>query len=42
MADVNVGQTTARQVKAAGIDTVFGIVAGPMIEVVVGAQEAGL
>jgi thiamine pyrophosphate-dependent acetolactate synthase large subunit-like protein len=42
MSEANGGQLTARQLKAAGIDTVFGVVAGPMIEVLSGAVEAGL
>jgi thiamine pyrophosphate-dependent acetolactate synthase large subunit-like protein len=42
VADINGGQITARQLKAAGVDTVFGVVAGPMIEVFAGAQEGGL
>lgn len=42
MGEVNGGQLAARQLKAAGIDTVFGVVAGPMIEVLSGAVEAGL
>ena len=42
MAELNGGQIAARQLKAAGVDTLFGVVAGPMIEVMVGAQEAGL
>ena len=42
MAEINGGQITARQLKAAGIDTIFGVVAGPMIELFAGAQEAGL
>jgi thiamine pyrophosphate-dependent acetolactate synthase large subunit-like protein len=42
VADINGGQITARQLKAAGVDTVFGVVAGPMIEVFAGAQEEGL
>ncbi|MDH3687633.1 MAG: thiamine pyrophosphate-binding protein, partial [Myxococcales bacterium] len=36
------GQIAARQLMAAGIDTLFGVVAGPMIEVFAGAQEAGM
>jgi thiamine pyrophosphate-dependent acetolactate synthase large subunit-like protein len=36
------GRIAARQLKAAGIDTVFGVVAGPMIEVLAGAQAEGL
>ena len=42
MPDANGGQLTARQLAAAGIDTLFGVVAGPMIEVLSGAVEAGL
>jgi len=42
MAELNGGQIVARQLKAAGIDTIFGVVAGPMIEVFAGAQEAGI
>ncbi len=42
MAEINGGQITARQLVAAGIDTVFGVVAGPMIELFAGAQEEGL
>jgi thiamine pyrophosphate-dependent acetolactate synthase large subunit-like protein len=39
---VDGGRIAARQLKAAGIDTVFGVVAGPMIEVFAGAQAEGL
>lgn len=42
MAEIHGGQITARQLLAAGIDTVFGVVAGPMIELFAGAQEEGL
>lgn len=42
MTELNGGQLTARQLAAAGIDTIFGVVAGPMIEVLSGAVEAGL
>ena len=42
MAEWNGGQLAARQLTAAGIDTIFGVVAGPMIEVLSGAVEAGL
>jgi thiamine pyrophosphate-dependent acetolactate synthase large subunit-like protein len=42
MADIHGGQIAARQLRAAGIDTVFGVVAGPMIELFAGSQEAGL
>ena len=42
MADIDGGRITARQLKAAGVDTLFGVVAGPMIEVFAGAQAEGL
>ncbi len=42
MAEWNGGQLAARQLAAAGIDTIFGVVAGPMIEVLSGAVEAGI
>jgi thiamine pyrophosphate-dependent acetolactate synthase large subunit-like protein len=42
MADLNGGQISARQLRAAGIDTLFGVVAGPMIELFAGAQEQGM
>ena len=42
MTDLNGGQLAARQLKAAGIDAVFGVVAGPMIEILSGAVEEGL
>ncbi len=42
MAMINGGQVAGRQLERAGIDTVFGVVAGPMIEVFAGAQEQGL
>lgn len=42
MADIDGGQVAARQLARAGIDTVFGVVAGPMIEVLAGAQREGL
>ncbi len=42
MADIDGGTIAARQLVAAGVDTLFGVVAGPMIEVFRGAQEAGL
>jgi thiamine pyrophosphate-dependent acetolactate synthase large subunit-like protein len=38
----NGGQLAARQLRAAGIDCVFGVVGGPMIELFAGAQESGL
>lgn len=42
MAELHGGQIAARQLVAAGVDTVFGVVAGPMIELFAGAQELGL
>ena len=42
MAEINGGQAVARQLKRAGIDTAFGIVAGPMIEVMAAMQEEGI
>jgi len=42
MAEIDGGRVAARQLKRAGIDTVFGVVAGPMIEVLAGAQAEGL
>jgi thiamine pyrophosphate-dependent acetolactate synthase large subunit-like protein len=41
MADIHGGQIVARQLAAAGVDTIFGVVAGPMIELFAGAQERG-
>lgn len=42
MAQIDGGRIAARQLEAAGIDTIFGVVAGPMIEVFAGAQAEGL
>jgi len=42
MAEIDGGRIAARQLRAAGIDTVFGVVAGPMIQVFAGAQVEGL
>jgi thiamine pyrophosphate-dependent acetolactate synthase large subunit-like protein len=42
MSEIDGGRITARQLKKAGIDSVFGVVAGPMIEVMGGAQAEGL
>ncbi len=42
MAEVNGGQIVARQLKRAGIDTAFGVVAGPMIEVMAAMQAEGI
>jgi len=41
LADIHGGQIVARQLEAAGVDTLFGVVAGPMIELFAGAQERG-
>jgi thiamine pyrophosphate-dependent acetolactate synthase large subunit-like protein len=42
MAKIHGGQIVARQLQRAGIDTLFGVVAGPMIEVFAGGQMEGL
>lgn len=42
MADIDGGRIAARSLRLAGIDTVFAIVAGPMIELLAGAQSEGL
>jgi thiamine pyrophosphate-dependent acetolactate synthase large subunit-like protein len=42
MAEIQGGQIVARQLRALGIDTLFGVVAGPMIEVFAGAQTEGM
>ena len=42
MAELNGGQIIARQLKAAGIDTAFGVVAGPMIEVMAAMEREGM
>ncbi len=42
MAEIDGGRIAARQLRAAGIDTVFGVVAGPMIEFFAGAQAEEL
>ena len=42
MADIQGGRIAARQLARAGIDTLFGVVAGPMIEVFAGAAAEGL
>ncbi|MEO6397651.1 MAG: thiamine pyrophosphate-binding protein [Tepidiformaceae bacterium] len=42
MAEINGGLLAARQLKQAGIDTAFGVVAGPMIEVMAGMQAEGI
>ena len=42
MAEIDGGRIAAQQLVAAGIDTLFGVVAGPMIEVFAGAQAEGM
>ncbi len=42
MAELNGGQIAARQLRASGVDTLFGVVAGPMIELFAGAAELGM
>jgi len=42
VAEIDGGRIAARQLKAAGIDTLFGVVAGPMIELFAGAQAEGM
>ena len=42
MAEIDGGLIAAQQLVAAGIDTLFGVVAGPMIEVFAGAQAEGM
>lgn len=42
MVQVNGGVLAARQLKRCGIDTLFGVVAGPMIELFSGGQSEGL
>ena len=42
MAEIQGGRAVARQLVRAGIDSLFGVVAGPMIEVFAGAVEEGL
>ena len=42
MTEINGGRLAARHLKQAGIDTAFGVVAGPMIEVMAGMQAEGI
>jgi thiamine pyrophosphate-dependent acetolactate synthase large subunit-like protein len=42
MADINGGRLAAKQLKQAGIDTIFTVLAGPMIEVLAGAVAEGI
>lgn len=42
MTELNGGQVAARQLQAAGVDTIFGVVGGPMIQLFAGATELGM
>ncbi len=42
MAEIDGGRIAARQLRALDIDTLFGVVAGPMIELFAGGQSEGL
>lgn len=42
MSEVNGGRLAAKQLMREGIDTAFGVVAGPMIEVMAGMQAEGI
>jgi thiamine pyrophosphate-dependent acetolactate synthase large subunit-like protein len=42
MAELNGGRIIARQLQAAGIDTIFGVVAAPVIEIFSGAAAEGI
>ena len=42
MAEINGGVIAARQLKKSGVDTMFGVVAGPMIELFGGGAQEGL
>ena len=42
MSEIDGGRLAARQLKAAGIDTIFGVVAGPTVQIMSGAQAEGL
>ena len=42
MAEIDGGRIAARQLSALGIDHLFGVVAGPMIELFGGAQAEGM
>ena len=42
MAEINGGVIAARQLKKSGIDTMFGVVAGPMIELFGGGAQENL
>ena len=42
MAILNGGQLAARQLQVAGVDTIFGVVAGPTVGIMSAAAELGL
>ena len=42
MGEINGGRLAARQLKASGIDTIFTVAAGPMVQVLIGAVEEGI
>ena len=42
MAEIDGGRVAAKQLKTAGIDTIFGGVAGPTIQIMAGAAEEGI
>jgi 2-hydroxyacyl-CoA lyase 1 len=42
MGEIDGGRLAAKQLKAAGIDTIFGVVAGPTIELLTGARAEGI
>ncbi len=42
MAEIHGGQIAARQLMELGIDSIFGVVAGPMIELFAGGQSEGM
>ena len=42
MAEIDGGRVAAKQLKAAGIDTIFGVVAGPTVQIMAGAAAEGL
>jgi len=42
MAEIDGGRLVAKQLKASGIDTIFGVVAGPTVEIMAGAQAEGM
>lgn len=42
MAEINGGRLAAKQLKASGIDTIFTVAAGPMVQVLIGAVEEGI